>query len=455
MNRLWFQLSLAFLVVTLVGVGLVAFLAGARTDSNFRKFLAQQETEQLQDLADQLAAYYQDNSSWDGIQVGWSYGGFPRGGIHQRGRFKGDVLIADANGYVVYAQDGRMTGTVLDAALRAQAIPIVANGQTVGYAVFRTPQGMTMPLQNSAQQFFEQLRGTLVIAGLLAGMLSIALGIGLSRTLSAPLANLATAAHRFAARDWQQRVPVRGAHEVAEVATAFNRMADDLERQETTRRNMIADIAHELRTPLAVMQGNLHAMLDQVYPLDRSEIATLYDETRLLARLVDDLRELALADAGQLQLNAQSVKLDDVLQNAAANFSIAADAQNVRVTVSGLQSLPRVRADSDRVAQVLRNLLANALRHTPEGGTITLGAQPQAEFVRVTVRDTGEGIAPQDVPHVFERFYRADKSRTRTTGGTGLGLAIAKAWVEAMGGRIGVESEAGRGSEFWFTLPSE
>ncbi len=334
-------------------------------------------------------------------------------------------------------------------------IGVMAFG-AVAFAQNPTPTpSMTAMLQNSAQEFLAQLRGTLVIAGLIAGALSIVLGIVLSRTLSAPLANLAQAAHRFAARDWNQRVPVRGAQEVAEVATAFNRMADDLQRQETTRRNMIADIAHELRTPLAVMQGNLHAMLDEVYPLDRSEIATLYDETRLLARLVDDLRELALADAGQLPLNIAIIDLRDVLQSAAANFSIAADAQNVHVQVSSLQSLPPVRADSDRVAQVLRNLLANALRHTPEGGTITLDAQPQEKFVRVTVHDTGEGIAPQDVPHVFERFYRADKSRTRTTGGTGLGLAIAKAWVDAMGGEIGVESTRGAGSVFWFTLPNE
>jgi two-component system OmpR family sensor kinase/two-component system sensor histidine kinase BaeS len=252
---------------------------------------------------------------------------------------------------------------------------------------------------------------------------------------------------------------VQGAQEIAEVAAAFNAMADDLQKQESLRRSMIADIAHELNTPLTVMQGNLRAMLDDVYSLDRAEIATLYDETRLLSRIVDDLRELALADAGQLQLTVQPVNLREVMQNAAANFSIAADAQNVQVEMSNVENLPNVRADADRVAQVLRNLLANALRHTPEGGHITLGAnvlngtQPHEKFVRVSVRDTGEGIAPEAVPHIFERFYRTDQSRARTTGGTGLGLAIAKAWIEAMDGRIGVQSTVGQGSEFWFSLP--
>lgn len=450
MNRLWLQLTLAFLAVTLVGVGLVALLAGVRTDSDFRQFLQAQQTEQQQEIAAQLGAYYASNASWEGIQIA-RYPGMMGG--RGRGRPENETLIADASGRVVYDDDGRSVGAMLTADALNQAIPISSNGQTVGYVLFRAPPGMDTLLQASAETFLSQLRGTLVIAGLLAGVLSIVLGIVLSRTLSAPLATLAQAAHRFAARDWEQRVPVRGAQEIAEVSTAFNKMADELQRQELARRSMIADIAHELRTPLTVMQGNLRAMLDDVYPLERGEIATLYDETRLLARLVDDLRELAMADAGQLALNCAEINLREVLENAAANFSIAADAQGAQVELLPPGNLPHVRADSDRVAQVLRNLLANALRHTSEGGTITLAAQPQEKFVRVTVRDTGEGIAPGDIPHIFERFYRADKSRARGTGGTGLGLAIAKAWIEAMGGKIGVESEPGKGSTFWFTLP--
>jgi two-component system OmpR family sensor kinase/two-component system sensor histidine kinase BaeS len=228
-------------------------------------------------------------------------------------------------------------------------------------------------------------------------------------------------------------------------------MADELQRAETLRRNLMADIAHELRTPLTVMQGSLRALLDGVYPLELHEIASIYDETRLLSRLVADLRELALAESGQLALNVQAVEVAPVLQATADQFSAAADTQQTRLVLSNTAVLPDVQADPDRLKQVLHNLLTNALRHTTSG-TITVSGEALDERIRISVQDTGEGIAPEDLGHVFDRFYRADSSRARSTGGSGLGLAIAKAWVEAMGGTIGVTSQPQHGSIFWFTL---
>jgi signal transduction histidine kinase len=193
-------------------------------------------------------------------------------------------------------------------------------------------------------------------------------------------------------------------------------------------------------------------MLDGIYPLERGEIATLYDESRLLNRLVDDLRELALAEAGQLKLNRQPIDLAALIGSTVANFTPVAEERSLKLEAKIDRGF-EVYADPDRVGQVLRNLIANALWHTPPQGQIIVETQPIDRDVRVIVTDSGEGITPEEVPHVFDRFYRTDRSRTRLSGGSGLGLAIAKSLIEAMDGQIGVDSELGTGSRFWFTLP--
>src|SRR5439155_11909101 len=247
----------------------------------------------------------------------------------------------------------------------------------------------------SEQAFLDQLRNTLGIAALAAGGLGILLGLLISRTLAAPLAELAGAARAFGAHDWSRRVNVHGIAQTAEVsavAHAFNDMADALQDAETLRRNLMADVAHELRTPLTVLQGNLRALLDGVYPLERGEIATLYDETRLLSRLVDDLRQLALAEAGQLPLNLQAL---DAAARALATlrpFGAAAEERGLTLKSDTSASVPLARADPERLAQVLQNLLSNALRHTPSGGQIRLSASPASSgrgpVVCIAVVDT-------------------------------------------------------------------
>ncbi len=386
MNRIWVRLTLGFLGVALVTVIIVAVLAGWSTGDQFNNYVK----ERNQALATALA------------------------------------------------------GTPLPDGQANQNPPPFdpLNKQRDG----RLPDG-TRP-RSPEDRFLDRLYVTLIIAALAAGGIGAVLGLGISRTIGAPLAGLAGAAHDFAARKWDRRVPVAGTDEVADVARAFNSMADALQHAEMLRRNLMADIAHELRTPLTVMQGNLRALLDGIYPLEMREIATLYDETRLLSRLVADLRELALVEAGQLPLNLQTVELKTTLGRSVEQFALAAEAQETQLELSG-STLPAVKADPDRLLQVMHNLLGNALRYTP-GGRITIAAEQQATNVRVRITDTGSGIAAEDLPHLFDRFYRGDDSRSGSN--TGLGLAIAKAWVEAMGGTIGVESNTGEGSTFWFTL---
>ena len=448
MNRLWVRLSLAFVAITLLSVVSVAVLADVLASQAFRQYVARQDLVVQSGLLDDLAIYYQRQGNWNGVESILSSPS--AGGAGRGGRGRPILLLADSRGQIVYDERATRTGEMLSTDERANALPVVVNDQTVGYLVVSTNTGGNLP--PAAQTFLGQLRTTLLIVALAIGGLGILLGFLISRALSAPLSNLARAAHAFAAREWDRRVKVGGTKEVAEVGLAFNEMAAEIQRTEKLRRNLVADIAHELRTPLTVMQGSLQALLDEVYPLERSEIATLYDEARLLTRLVDDLRELSLADAGQLPLHLQAVEVVPILHAVAAQFTLAAEAQGVQLNVQSDESLPYVRADPDRLAQVVRNLLTNALRHTPSGGKIQLAVACQ-ETMRISVSDTGEGIAPEHVMHVFERFYRSDPSRARMQGSTGLGLAICKALVEAMGGTIGLESNVGQGSRFWFTLP--
>jgi len=231
-------------------------------------------------------------------------------------------------------------------------------------------------------------------------------------------------------------------------------MAASLAAAETLRKNLVADVAHELRTPLTIIQGNLQAILDGVYPLEAGQIAGLYDETRLLTRLVDDLHDLALADAGQLRLDRAPVDLIGVARTTVEHFTPAAEAAGVRLEMHANGSAGEVEGDADRLAQALRNLLGNALRHTPAGGQVTVQVHQADGQVQLEVADTGSGIPPEDLPHIFDRFYRADKSRSRQGGGAGLGLAITRQLVAAHGGRIEVQSFVGQGTTFTIMLPA-
>ncbi len=403
MNRLWVRLTLAFLSVTLVTVMFVALLGGLSAGDQFNRYIVERN---------------------------------------------------EALGTFVPKATTNAQQAAPPVEQNPQTNPNAPNGQRPNYGnqgnrpggVNRQPPGI--PPRTPEQNFLDRLYVTLIIAALAAGGIGTVLGIYISRNIAAPLAGLSNAAHDFAARKWERRVHVQGANEIADVARAFNSMADALQHAEILRRNLMADIAHELRTPLTVMQGNLRALLDGVYPLEMREVATLYDETRLLSRLVADLRELALAEGGQLPLNLQTVELRSALNRSIEQFALAAEAQDTQIEINPTP-LPSVQADPDRLVQVMHNLLANALRYTA-GGRIRISGEQVANVVRIQVSDTGKGISKEDLPHLFDRFYQGDNSRAGSN--TGLGLAIAKAWVEAMGGTIGVESNAGEGSTFWFTL---
>jgi signal transduction histidine kinase len=287
----------------------------------------------------------------------------------------------------------------------------------------------------------------LLVCAVAAGAVAIII-----RRIAGPVADIVGAADRIARRDYRVRVaePARGPRWVGDTARAFNSMAQELEAQDLARRNLMADIAHELRTPLAVVQARLEGLLDGVYPADTEQLQGVLENTRVVARLVEDLRTLASAESGSLALTKEATDVIALANDVASSLSDAADAAGValRVETERPDSIDLISIDPVRIRQVLMNLVSNALRYTPKGGSVTVNIAPAGRGVEVRVTDTGAGIAAADVPRIFDRFYKgADSS------GSGLGLTIARSFIEAHGGTIRAESRPGAGTSMTFTLP--
>jgi signal transduction histidine kinase len=289
--------------------------------------------------------------------------------------------------------------------------------------------------------------GALVPFGVVVALfITFAIARGIRR-LVVPLGDLIEAAESVEAGNYAGRVKLRGPRELRSLARAFNSMSARLESSEKQRQQLLADVTHELRTPLTVVQGNLEALLDGVYPADAQHLAPILDETRVLSRLVDDLRTLSIAEAGALALHREPTDISALVTDSVASFRAQADAAGVEL-ITEAAALPQVDIDPVRLREVLSNLLANALRYTPRGGSVRVSATASPGSLSVVVGDTGPGIAADAMPHVFDRFYKSDESR-----GAGLGLAIAKSLVVAHGGEISAMSEPGQGTEMRFTLP--
>lgn len=326
--------------------------------------------------------------------------------------------------------------------------------QHMGGAVAATQGMMDGPMMGTREDdFLSDMRRSLWISGGLTAAAALGLAIVIARQITGPVRRLAAAAADVARGQLETRIESAGGDEIGRLGKTFNSMAEALERQEDLRRSMMADIAHELRTPLSVMRGNLEAMLDGLLQPSTKELGVLHGQSVALSRLIEDLRTLSLASAGHLDLSRRPTDLGELARSVAAELEVAARERSISLSVEAAPDLPQTMVDRDRICQVLRNLLDNALRYTPSGGRVDVRATTAAKQVKVSVADTGSGIAPEDIPHVFDRFYRADGSRARTTGGSGLGLAIVKQLVEAHGGQVWAESQPGKGGEFHFCVP--
>lgn len=337
--------------------------------------------------------------------------------------------------------------------LRANPMMEQRMKKMMGPGMMNTSQMMRRMMGLPEQRFLRSINQSFWLAGLTAAGVAILLSLLFARQITAPLQKLTRAAKKFAGGDLSQRVPVDSKDEIGELAVAFNSMAENLATNTQLRRQLVADIAHELRTPLTVIQGNLEAIMDKVWEPTPNRIASIYNETFLLGRLVNDLRDLSLAEMGQLKLQKAPIDLINLINQAIELFQPQIQAKGITLKTNLPPSLPLVTLDSQRISQVFYNLFSNAIRYTPSKGRIEINGEMKPTKIVISVSDTGSGIPTEDLPQVFNHFYRVDKSRTRASGGSGVGLAIVKYLVEAHGGEVWAESEVGKGSTFYFSLP--
>ena len=460
-SSLIFKLMGAFLLVIAIGAVVISLLTSQATQSAFNLYTTRSGQAWAQSLAPVLADYYAQKNDWQGVdallQSGLTPDGMGTGHMMGSGQGRGfgagntvmgsmmgqRLVLTDAQGIVVSDTGGELVGKSLSPQEIDNGQPVLLAGRQIGTLIvtpnYQVEQG------TPASDFLDSVNRSILTSVVIAGVIALILGAILFLQITAPMRQLQKAAGSIAAGDLSQRVTVRSKDEIGQLGQTFNLMAESLARAEQQRRHMVADVAHELRTPLAVIQANAEGMLDGVLPLDPEQVNAIYQETLLLNRLVGDLRLLSLAEAGELPLERHPTPPGALVEQVVEHMKSQAAQRGIRLEAKLQTNLPERPLDSDRITQVLTNLIGNALRYTPSDGTILVEAFAQQDnHVKITVTDSGPGIQPEDLPYIFDRFYRADKSRTRTSGGSGLGLAIVKQLVEAHGGQITVESPADR-----------
>ncbi|MCR4405040.1 MAG: ATP-binding protein [Candidatus Acetothermia bacterium] len=442
-----FKLIGSFVLVVLAALLAIYLFSNYSTSREFRLYVIRGEAQRLQDLKNLLIDYYKENGSWAEV---WDYLARLRVPAGEPLLMRRLVLLGP-EGEILVAPEPRLIGQRLPQQLVREALPIDVGGQKVGL-LLAGPVGERL-LEPLEQNFLSSVNRSLLLGGLVALGIALALGLLLLRQLITPLKELTAATEGIASGDLERRVRVRSRDELGRLGEAFNKMADSLKRSEELRRRMIADVAHELRTPLTVIRGQLEALRDGVFSPTPEKLEELDEEALLLDRLVDDLHELALAEAGELRLERGPTDLGRLITRLGARIQGRLAEQGIELGLELPEGLPKLNLDSDRIEQVLHNLLSNAERYTPQGGRITVAVEDRPQEVLISVSDTGKGIPAEELPRIFERFYRGEQSRSRRSGGAGLGLAIAKQLVEAHGGRIWAESEPGRGTKVSFTLP--
>lgn len=472
-RSLRFKLLLMTVGISVVAVAAVALLSSRTARVELRQFVNSADAGNLDRVRDLLTERYRGDGGWESAPIA----------LEQAGKITGNhFLLVDIGGRLIAAYPADLTAAHITVAPNGELLVRQEREERRGdsgrtdlavteVALSRTPNldikdtgGATVatlyPLPamspeeaGKGETFVASINRSMALAVGVVLAIALIAAFALSRLILRPVESLTRAARLAEKGELNQRVEVRSADEIGELSRAFNSMTESLSRLERLRRNMASDIAHELRTPLTNLRCQIEALQDGLAKPSPAAFDSLHEEAMLLSQLIDDLQDLALAEAGQLRLDRQPLAVAKVISQAAGAFAAQAEGKALRLEIDVPPDLPALHADEKRVAQIIRNLLANAIAHTPAGGAVTIQARACETGIEIRVTDTGAGIAPEHLPNVFERFYRADSSRARSTGGAGLGLAIVKQLAEAQSGRVRAESTPGKGASFVITLP--
>jgi len=451
------RLILSFALIVLVTITTMILLASQGTVQDVRDYILHGGISS-RELADSLEEYYAANQTWQGVdRVLAEIPGMGSGSGMGHGMMMSaqQVVLAGADGVIIASQGPALPSGVLSDRQQNSAIPLRdTRGQMVGFLYVEGGMGFQ---PGDETLLINRLRLIALRAGLLSGVIALLLALLLSGRLLKPVQQLKQAADHLARGDLSQRVPVQGKDELASLGEAFNAMAGSLERVEQERKALTADIAHELRTPLAIQRAQLEALQDSVYPLTAENLQLLADQNEQLTRLVEDLRILALADSGELRMEWKLTDVPALVAQILEQFKPKMDARQVKLEfdLEPFETCSRLKVDPGRIEQIVVNLMSNALRYTPLQGTIRVGLACKNQTATLTIQDSGPGIPEEALPHIFERFYRGDQGRSREGGGTGLGLTIARQLARAHGGDLTAANVHPVGAKFTLTISGD
>ncbi|HMB21257.1 MAG: ATP-binding protein [Chloroflexota bacterium] len=449
MRSITIRLILSFLIISLVSVLLIVAFARYTTNREFRQFTT---TNNRSTLMETLEDYYAAQGSWKGIEHAELFLRYPARDDKPPKPYDA-LTVTDQDGKVLRAGSNFHVGDTVSKEEIEHGAPIEVGDKTVGYLIFSPPPYD----ENSPERdFLNRTTNFLIYSALGTIAVACLLGVLLSRSLTSPIRELTQATHAVSQGDLTQQVPIRSNDELGELGKAFNKMSAELSRSVNARRQMTADIAHELRTPLSLILGHAEAVHDGVLSPTLENFEIIRDEAARLEHLVNDLRILSLADAGELAMSLQIIEPERLLQEIASPYQYQAQRKNITLDLEIASPLSTIEVDPGRMTQVLTNILDNALRHTPEGGRIVLSTREVNDQVELAVQDNGPGLKADDLERIFERFYRTDAARQRDdapAGGSGLGLAIARSIVQAHGGQVWAESDTGKGLRVIIRLP--